>query len=153
MRPIRLPVLAVSSCAIGAAALVGCVTRTALVGDEPTLPPIVTTSTTTTTIAPATTLPQYYEVQRGDTLFEIATAFGLPVQAILEFNDLEDGDSLAAGQILAIPDRAIVASALPATVPGQTPPTIPGTSTTLANTTSTEPPIPANTPPPRPTNG
>lgn len=103
----------------------------------PTLPPIVTTSTVVVTVPAETTLPRFYEVQRGDTLTEIAVAFGLPVQAIMELNGLTDPNALQAGQILTLPPRSIVATGLPPTVPGQTAPTLPGetTSTMLGPTT------------------
>ncbi|WP_116995720.1 LysM peptidoglycan-binding domain-containing protein [Desertimonas flava] len=104
---------------------------------SPALPPIVTTAPPTTPPpSVATTLPQYYEVQRGDTLTKIAAAYGLPVQAILELNGMTDPDQLAAGQILALPSRDIVANALPPTVPGQTAPTLPGETTTTVTTSA-----------------
>ena len=67
----------------------------------------------------------------------IAAAYGLPVQAILDLNGMTDPDQLAAGQIIALPPRDIVATALPPTVPGQTAPTIPGETTTTVTTTTT----------------
>jgi LysM repeat protein len=100
------------------------------VAGGPTLPPIVTTSTVVVTVPTETTLPRFYEVQRGDTLTEIAVAFGLPVQAIMELNGLTDPNDLQAGQMLTLPPRSIVATALPPTVPGQTAPTLPGETTT-----------------------
>ena len=69
----------------------------------PTLPPIATSSTTSTTVATATTLPQYYEVSRGDTLTLIAAAYAIPVQALMEANQLTNPDDIAAGQFLIIP--------------------------------------------------
>jgi LysM repeat protein len=92
----------------------------------PTLQPIRTTTPSSTTLAVATTLPQYYEVQRGDTLTLIAAAYQIPVQALMEANQLTDPDDIFAGQFLAIPRREdIVAVSLPPTVPGQTPPPMP----------------------------
>jgi LysM repeat protein len=94
--------------------------------EGPTLPPIATSSTTSTTVATATTLPQYYEVQRGDTLTLIAAAYQIPVQALMDANRLTNPDDIFAGQFLAIPRREdIVAVSLPPTVPGQTPPPMP----------------------------
>ncbi len=74
-----------------------------------------------------TTLPQYYEVQRGDTLTEIAAAYSIPVQALLAANpESTSPDDIQAGQFLVIPPRdGLVADQLPATVPGQTAPTLP----------------------------
>lgn len=104
----------------------------------PTLPPIATSSTTSTTVAAATTLPQYYEVRRGDTLTLIAAAYSIPVQALMNANQLTDPDDIAAGQFLVIPRREdIVAVELPPTVPGQTAPPMPTVAgATAAPTTS-----------------
>jgi LysM repeat protein len=103
----------------------------------PTLPPIITTSTTSTTLPTATTLPQYYEVRRGDTLTLIAAAYSIPVQALMDANQLTDPDDIAAGQFLVIPRREdIVAVSLPPTVPGQTAPPMP---TVAGATTSSAP--------------
>jgi LysM repeat protein len=99
----------------------------------PTLPPIATSSTTSTTVAAATTLPQYYEVKRGDTLTLIAAAYSIPVQALMNANEITNPDDIAAGQFLVIPRREdIVAVELPPTVPGQTAPPMP----TLAGATT-----------------
>jgi lipoprotein NlpD len=103
----------------------------------PTLPPIATSSTTSTTLPTVTTLPQYYEVRRGDTLTLIAAAYAIPVQALMDANQLTDPDDIRAGQFLVIPRREeIVAVSLPPTVPGQTPPPMP----TLAGATTTSAP-------------
>lgn len=94
----------------------------------PTLPPIATTVPAPTSVIVATTLPQFYEVQRGDTLFAIAAAYSIPVQAIIDANpEIASQDDIKAGQFLRIPPREeVVASVLPATVPGQSAPTMPG---------------------------
>jgi LysM repeat protein len=108
----------------------------------PTLPPIATSSTTSTTVATATTLPQYYEVKRGDTLTLIAAAYSIPVQALMDANEVTDPDDIQAGQFLVIPRREdIVAVQLPPTVPGQTPPPMPTVAgaTTVAPTTTAAP--------------
>jgi LysM repeat protein len=105
----------------------------------PTLPPIATSSTTSTSVATATTLPEYYEVRRGDTLTLIAAAFAIPVQALMKANELTNPDDIAAGQFLIIPRREdIVAEVLPPTVPGQTAPPMPTVAgeTTAAPTTT-----------------
>ncbi len=130
---------------VGVCALVVVVAGTVVAscGDDdvptngPTLPPIQTTSTIPVTVAAATTLPQYYRVQRGDTLTEIAAAYEIPVAAIMQLNGITNPDSLFAGQILAIPSRDIVASVLPPTVPGQTAPTLAPTTALLPPTTAT----------------
>jgi LysM repeat protein len=67
-----------------------------------TLPPMVTTTSTTTT---STTVPQdrFYEIQRGDTLAVIAAQFGVTVQSIIDLNQIENPDTIAAGQVIEIP--------------------------------------------------
>jgi LysM repeat protein len=105
----------------------------------PTLPPIATSSTSSTSVPTATTLPQYYEVRRGDTLTLIAAAYSIPVQALMKANELTNPDDIAAGQFLIIPRREdIVAEVLPPTVPGQTAPPMPTVAgaTTVAPTTT-----------------
>jgi peptidoglycan DL-endopeptidase CwlO len=84
---------------------------------DATLPPIVTTSTVPTTIASTTTQPRFYEVQQGDTLGKIAAAFGLPIQAIMEKNQIVDANKIFAGQILELPvaSEIVVTSLPPAT--------------------------------------
>lgn len=87
-------------------------------GDDPsagaTLPPIQTTTTTTTTLPPTTTQPRFYEIQPGDTLIEIAAAYGLPILAIMEKNGIVDQNTIFAGQILELPVAAeIVSTSLP----------------------------------------
>jgi LysM repeat protein len=79
-----------------------------------TLPPIQTTTTVPTTVAPTTTQPRFYKIQRGDTLGKIAAAFGLPMQAIMEKNKITNPDKIYAGQILELPVAAeIVVTSLP----------------------------------------
>lgn len=86
-----------------------------------TLAPIQTTTSTSTSVAPTTTQPRFYEVQRGDTLTEIADAFGLPIPAIMEANGILDPNAIQAGQILELPLASeIVVTSLPTTVPGPT---------------------------------
>ena len=115
---------------------------TACSGDDdpasaPTLPAIATTLPPTTVVVVATTLPQYYEVQRGDTLTEIAAAYSIPVQALLTANpELSSPDDIQAGQFLVIPPReGLVAAQLPPTAPGQTAPTLPAAATVAPTST------------------
>jgi lipoprotein NlpD len=99
-----------------AASLSACGDDDAGGADQPTLPPIVTIPTTApTTPAPSTTQPQFYEVQPGDTLFQIAAAYGLPMPAIMSVNGITDPNDIQAGQILQLPSPEIVANALPTT--------------------------------------
>ena len=79
-----------------------------------TLPPIETTTTVATTIAVTTTQPRFYEVQQGDTLTEIAVAFGLPIALIMEKNGIVNPDQIFAGQILELPNASeVVVTSLP----------------------------------------
>ena len=107
-----------AACVLGVAA--GCSGE-----DDPaaraTLPPIATTTTIATTTVPPTTQPRFYEIQPGDTLTEIAAAYGLPILAIMEQNGITYQNKIFAGQILELPIAAeIVATSLPP-VPAATP--------------------------------
>ena len=127
MRPVRSRVLGASLAAACAAlgVVAGCSDD-----DDPaaraTLPPIATTTTIATTTVPPTTQPRFYEIQPGDTLTEIAAAYGLPILAIMEKNGITDQNKIFAGQILELPIAAdIVATSLPpaaAAAPAATPP-------------------------------
>lgn len=90
-----------------------------------TLPPIATTSATTVV---ATTLPEFYEIQQGDTLSEIADVYAIPVQQIMDANpEIASPDDLHVGQSIRIPAR--VGNSLPPPASDQTAPTLPDTST------------------------
>ena len=114
-------------------------TRTAAVGGLPTTPPAgrtpvasqITVAPTqppvpepTPTLAPTPTPteppvptptptpegPIEYAVQDGDTLFSIASAYGVSVDDVVSFNDLPDENFIFVGQVLEIPtDPAQVA--------------------------------------------
>jgi LysM repeat protein len=58
--------------------------------------------TDTATLAPSPT-PLTYQVQPGDTLGDIATRLGVPLQDLMEANDIEDPNALDVGQVLIIP--------------------------------------------------
>ena len=60
-----------------------------------------TTSSTTTT----STVPQdrFYTIQRGDTLAVIAAKYEVTVQSIIDLNNIDDPDTIAAGQVIEIP--------------------------------------------------
>jgi LysM repeat protein len=61
------------------------------------------TSPATQPSAPAATGGQTYTVKAGDTLFSIATSFGITVQDIVNANNLANPDALQVGQQLIIP--------------------------------------------------
>ena len=103
-------------------------------GAGATLPEMVTTTSTTSTVAPTTTQPRFYEVQSGDTLTEIAAAYGLPILAIMEKNGITDQNKIFAGQILELPlASAIVATSLPSVT------TTPGVTAAFPSTTTIAP--------------
>jgi LysM repeat protein len=102
--------------------------------DDPTaratLPPIETTTTVPTTIPSTTTQPRFYEVQQGDTLTEIAVAYGLPIALIMEKNGIVDANQIYAGQILELPLASeVVSTSLP---PGPTTSLAGGAATTTS---------------------
>ena len=85
-----------------------------------------------------------HEVQAGETLGEIASAYGVTVEAIVAANNLSDPDQITAGQRLIIP---ISATAPPTSQPQPTATAIPPT-----NTPRPKPPTATATPqPPTPT--
>jgi LysM repeat protein len=69
----------------------------------PTEPPVPTPT-------PAPEGPIEYAVQESDTLFSIASAYGVSVADLVEFNDLPDENFIFVGQVLEVPtDPAQVA--------------------------------------------
>ena len=72
-------------------------------GAAATLPPIATTTTTTTLPPTTTTLPDFYIIQKGDSLFAIAQKFGLTFAELAAFNGIVNPDDIQAGQKLRIP--------------------------------------------------
>lgn len=69
---------------------VGALVATALPSPTATLPPSPT--------------PATYTVQPGDTLFHISRVLGIDMQAIMAANGITDPNTLAAGQVLRIPE-------------------------------------------------
>jgi LysM repeat protein len=85
-------------------------------GDEAgdgTLPPIRTTTTTSTTTTLPDTNRYFYEVRSGDTLFDIASGFGVPMSEIVELNGLENASDIRAGQLLEIPQGFVIVTLPP----------------------------------------
>ncbi len=89
-----------------------------------TLPPIATTTTTTTMPPTTTTIPDSYVIQPGDTLFSIATKFGLDTNTLAAFNGIVNKSHIESGQKLKIPPKVAITTtsviAAPATVVGAT---------------------------------
>lgn len=80
-----------------------------LVGQQLSIPDA--SSAIAATAAPA----QTYTIQSGDTLFQIASRFGLRVARLAEANGIANADLIEAGQVLTIPDaaQAIAPTSLP----------------------------------------
>ena len=81
-------------------------TETPLPPDLPTatetpIPPTETPTPTATPIPTAT--PVVYIVQTGDTLLDIAVAYSITVEALLQLNGIQNPDQLAVGLVLLIP--------------------------------------------------
>ena len=97
----------------------------------------------TETAVPATPLPTatstpvtvQHEVQAGETLGEIAKAYNVTVEAIVEANNLPSPDQISVGQLLAIP----VSGPVPPT------PTVEPTAVPPTNTPKPKPPTPTPT--------
>ena len=71
----------------------------------PTPPPATPTPTEPPVPTPTPTPegPIEYAVQDGDTLFSIASAYGVSVSDLVEFNDLPDENFIFVGQVLEVP--------------------------------------------------
>jgi len=65
-----------------------------------------------------------YTVQRGDTLGEIATRFGVTLDALIALNHIQDPSQIAVGQVLLLPSNdaslATIATTLVQARPGET---------------------------------
>lgn len=92
-------------------------------GASQTLPPIATTTTTTTLPPTTTTVPDFYIIQKGDSLFAIAQKFGLTFNELAAFNGIANPDDIQAGQKLRIPKpgEAIPTTVASTTIPPSTP--------------------------------
>jgi LysM repeat protein len=99
----------------------------------------------TETAVPATPLPTatstpvtvQHEVQSGETLGEIAKAYNVTVEAIVEANNLSDPDQISVGQLLTIPVSS----------PATPTPTVEPTAVPPTNTPKPKPPTPTPKPP------
>lgn len=71
----------------------------------PTPPPPTPTPTEPPVPTPTPTPegPIEYAVQEGDTLFSIASAYGVSVEDLVDFNDLPDENFIFVGQVLEVP--------------------------------------------------
>ncbi len=86
---------------------------------DPMAPPTTAQPAAT---APATPNPQpetggastFYEVQPGDTLWDIAIAYGVSLEALRAANAIEDADTIWVGQQLRIPNTSQIATQRPA---------------------------------------
>ena len=65
-------------------------------------------------IASAESDARYHEVRLGDTLFAIARYYGVSWPELAAYNNLDQADTLATGQVLAIPPASSLSSAPPA---------------------------------------
>lgn len=72
---------------------------------EPTAPSATPTPTEPPVPTPTPTPegPIEYAVQEGDTLFSIASAYGVSVADLVDFNDLPDENFIFVGQVLEVP--------------------------------------------------
>jgi hypothetical protein len=85
-----------------------------------TLPPLVTTTTTTIPEDedPNAGKVEFYEIKPGESLAMIARGFEVPVQSIIDLNNIENPDNVPAGLIIQIPTDIVLVSEIP--TPGET---------------------------------
>ena len=82
-----------------------------------TLAPILTTTTTTTVPATTTTLPEFYIIQKGDSLSSIAKLFGVDQAVLQAVNEITNPDKIFSGLKIRIPQPGTVLPTPPTTVP------------------------------------
>lgn len=102
--------------ALGVAVLTGAVAcGTTDEASRETLPPLVTTTSTTnvTTTNPDEGKTRFYEIKSGDSIAEIALAFGVPASEIIRINNIENPDTIQVGQIIQIPTDIVLVEELP----------------------------------------
>jgi LysM repeat protein len=105
---------------VGALLLVACGSRAAT-STRPRDTPLPPLPTVTTTTIPTTTLPAFYDVQRGDTLQGISEKLGVPIAALVAANNLANPDRIEAGQRLIVPRAPPEPATTATTVPGAPP--------------------------------
>jgi uncharacterized protein YkwD len=101
----------------------------------------------------------YYTVQATDTLWDIAVAHGITVEAVIAVNDLADPRHLIAGQKILVPAQPAVVPRKPAPVAPAPDTPVPATAAAPAPEAAQTPPaaepiavdVPAAAPPPEPT--
>lgn len=94
-----------------------------------TLPPIATTTTTTTMPPTTTTIPDSYVIQPGDTLFSIATMFGLDTDVLAAYNNIVNKEHIESGQKLKIPSASDIATTIAVTPTAPPVPSVDSTTT------------------------
>jgi LysM repeat protein len=70
------------------------------------LPPLTTVAPTAA--APTTTIARYYEIQKGDSLTEIADKFGVDLRQLIALNNIKDPNKIRAGQKLRMPPITVL---------------------------------------------
>jgi len=79
------------------------VRRTATAPATPTPPPPATATPTAPAPPPTAPQPQQYTVQEGDTLSDVAAAYGTTPEAIAAASGISADDPISPGQVLTIP--------------------------------------------------
>ena len=94
------------------------------------------TTPPTTVPATTTTLAQYYEVQQGDTLSEIAEQFNVRLEDLILVNQIVDANKIQTGQQLLLPPPTVLVNPDGSTTTGSavavTVSTAPAAETTVA---------------------
>ncbi len=87
-------------------------------GSPGTVPVVVISPTPTPTPTPIPTptltptpTPREHRVRQGETLYGIARFYDVPLERLLELNDIVDADDLVPGQALRLPAEAVIPEA------------------------------------------
>jgi len=73
-----------------------------------TLPPIRTTTTTSTTTTTLSTERRFHVIQPGENLSIIADSYEVPLELIIEINDIANPDNIPAGETIEIPSGFVI---------------------------------------------